>query len=117
MGKSIQKTFHMTEEDWVKCEEDMETLGIRKRSELLQYLIRGDIVKAPEMARAVGELNHAIGKIGTNINQITRNNNSYLYSEEDKRQLMDDMKEILKRIDSLEVEMRSGIWQSRKSDT
>lgn len=117
MARSIQKTFHMTEEDWARCEEGMAVLGMKKRSQFLQYLIRGDIMKAPDVAREIGKLNYEIGKIGTNINQITRNNNSRLYSADDRRQLMDGMKEILERIDTLEIEMRSGLWQSRRSDT
>lgn len=42
------------------------------------------------------ELIYEINKIGNNINQITKNNNSELYSNQDKKRLFNELEEIKK---------------------
>lgn len=41
----------------------------------------------PEIKKSLKEIQYEIAKIGNNVNQIVKNNNSYLYSETDKKEL------------------------------
>lgn len=46
------------------------------------------------MELEIMRLRNEIDKIGGNINQIVKNNNSHMYSENDKINLVKDMEEI-----------------------
>ena len=48
----------------------------------------------PEIRQELERMNQEINRIGVNINQITHNNNSALYSREDKHRLYVFLKQI-----------------------
>lgn len=48
----------------------------------------------PEIRKELERMNQEINRIGVNINQITHNNNSALYSREDKHRLYVFLKQI-----------------------
>lgn len=68
----------------------------RDRSKYLRQLIVAGIPhKNFEIRKALQELSYEINKIGCNVNQITKNHNSLLYSKQDRQHLEEAMKNIM----------------------
>ena len=63
-------------------------------SQFLRMLITNRPRDYPAIRQELQRLNNEINHIGVNINQITHNNNSRLYSEEDKHRLYVFMKRL-----------------------
>ena len=85
-SKKIRRS-DSTKKESMKCRKE-----IRLSSSELETL-----KKQAELQRLNNEINH----IGVNINQITHNNNSRLYSREDKHRLyvfMKGLKELLQQV-------------------
>ena len=55
----------------------------------------------PEFIKAIYKLANEINYIGHNINQVVKNNNSKLYSEIDKARLMEYMRILNEKVESL----------------
>lgn len=53
----------------------------------------------PEIRKLLKELINEVNRIGVNINQIVFNNNSGLYSEDDKNRLFAYMRKLNTRVD------------------
>lgn len=71
-------------------------------SECLRDILVSDMpARNRDIARALRDAQYEIHKIGVNINQITRNNNSGLYSIADRESLSSQMR----RIEKLEAEL------------
>lgn len=74
-------------------------------SQYLRMLITNRPRDYPAIRQELQRLNNEINHIGVNINQITHNNNSRLYSEEDKhrlyvfmKQLKDQMQQVIDKL-------------------
>lgn len=65
-----------------------------KESQYLRQLITNRPRDYPMIRQELMRLNNEINHIGVNINQIVHNNNSGLYSEEDKHRLYVYMKRL-----------------------
>ena len=63
-------------------------------SQFLRMLITNRPRDYPAIRQELQRLNNEINHIGVNINQITHNNNSALYSREDKHRLYVFLKQI-----------------------
>ena len=65
-------------------------------SEYIRYLLlnQSEHPRSKELELEIMRLRNEINKIGGNINQIVKNNNSHMYSENDKINLVKDMEEI-----------------------
>ena len=65
-------------------------------SEYIRYLLldQSEHPRSRELELEVMRLRNEINKIGLNVNQIVKNNNSHMYSENDKINLVKDMEEI-----------------------
>ena len=91
--KTVVKPFRMTEKEAEKLHLDAEQRGI-KESEYIRLLLSQKPNDYPEIRIMLRELINEVNAIGNNINQITRNHNSKLYSEEDRQLLSAYMKKL-----------------------
>ena len=79
-------------------------------SEFLRFMISQKPTDYPEIRILLKELINEVNHIGTNINQIVHNNNSVLYSETDKEQLVAYMRKL-----NVEVNKVYEVISERKS--
>lgn len=76
-----------------ELQKQAEKMGLSD-SQYLRMLITNRPRDYPEIRKELERMNQEINRIGVNINQITHNNNSRLYSEEDKHRLYVFMKRL-----------------------
>ncbi|GFI16646.1 hypothetical protein IMSAGC009_01812 [Lachnospiraceae bacterium] len=91
----IRKHFKLTDETAKLLAERSKAENMNE-SEYIRYLIlnQSENPRSRELEVEVMRLRNEINKIGGNINQIVKNNNSHIYSESDKMKLNDYLKEI-----------------------
>lgn len=84
----IRKHFKLTEET-AKILEKRSKAENMNESEYIRYLLlsQSEHPRSRELKLEIMRLRNEINKIGLNINQIVKNNNSHLYSEDDKIKL------------------------------
>lgn len=95
-GKNvIRKHFKLTEETAKLLAERSKAENMNE-SEYIRHLLlnQSEHPKSRELELEIMRLRNEINKIGVNINQIVKNNNSHRYSENDKMDLAEDMEEI-----------------------
>lgn len=80
-------------------------------SEFLRFMISQKPTDYPEIRILLKELINEVNHIGTNINQIVHNNNSGLYSETDKEQLVAYMRKL-----NVEVNKVYKVVSNRESE-
>lgn len=80
-------------------------------SEFLRFMISQKPTDYPEIRILLKELINEVNHIGTNINQIVHNNNSSLYSETDKEQLVAYMRKL-----NVEVNKVYKVVSNRESE-
>ena len=98
---TIRKHFKLTEETARILAERSKAENM-KESEYIRYLIlnQSEHPRSRELEVEIMRLRNEINKIGVNINQIVKNNNSHMYRDSDKIELqmqMDKIKDLLKR--------------------
>ena len=76
-----------------ELQKQAEKMGLSD-SQYLRMLITNRPRDYPEIRLQLERMNQEINRIGVNINQITHNNNSALYSREDKHRLYVFLKQI-----------------------
>ena len=76
-------------------------------SQYLRLLITNRPRDYPELLTALQNLTNEINHIGININQITKNNNSKLYHESDKKRLYVYMKQIKEAVKQIVTQLDS----------
>ena len=76
-----------------ELQKQAEKMGLSD-SQYLRMLITNRPRDYPEIRKELERMKQEINRIGVNINQITHNNNSRLYSEEDKHRLYVFMKRL-----------------------
>ncbi len=93
---TLRKHFKLTEETANLLAERSKAENMNE-SEYIRYLLlnQSDHPKSRELELEIMRLRNEINKIGLNVNQIVKNNNSYIYKEEDKIQLKAYMEEIV----------------------
>lgn len=91
MGKSIytvKRTFRCTPSEDKKIQDAANKDGYKNTSAYLRSLINNKPVSDLKLKNKLDHMNYELGKVGTNINQIAKNNNSFLYSADDRKHLM-----------------------------
>lgn len=85
---TIRKHFKLTEETARILAERSKAENMNE-SEYIRYLIlnRAEHPRSRELELEIMRLRNGINKIGVNINQIVKNNNSHMYSDSDKIEL------------------------------
>ena len=88
----IRKHFKLTEET-AKLLAKRSRAENMNESEYIRYLIlnQSEHPRSRELEVEVMRLRNEINKIGVNINQIVKNNNSHIYNEGDKMELAHQM--------------------------
>ena len=81
----IRKHFKLTEETAKLLAERSKAENMNE-SEYIRYLLlnQSEHPRSKELELEIMRLRNEINKIGLNINQIVKNNNSHLYRESDK---------------------------------
>ncbi len=108
----IRKHFKLTEETAKLLAERSKTENMNE-SEYIRYLIlnQSDHPKSRELELEIMRLRNEINKIGVNVNQIVKNNNSHIYREDDKIKLnvqMSKLNDLLIKYISV-IDIYSGI--------
>lgn len=106
-GKNvIRKHFKLTEETARVLEERSKVENMNE-SEYIRYLLlnQSEHSRSRELELEIMRLWNEINKIGLNINQIVKNNNSHLYRESDKINLKAGLDEILLLLKIMVVRM------------
>lgn len=97
---SCRKEIRLSPEELEELINKAEERGLTE-SQYLRMLITNRPRDYPELLSALQNLTNEINHIGININQITKNNNSSLYHEADKKRLyvyLKQIKEAVKRV-------------------
>lgn len=99
-NKDITKRVRLTENE---CRKIMKEAKKKKMnfSAYVRYATKLDKNMDPEFIKAIYKLANEINYIGHNINQVVKNNNSKLYSEIDKARLMEYMRILNEKVESL----------------
>ena len=85
---TIRKHFKLTEETAKLLVERSKAENMNE-SEYIRYLLlnQSENPRSRELELEIMRLRNEINKIGVNINQIVKNNNSHMYSDSDKIEL------------------------------
>lgn len=102
---TLRKHFKLTEETAKLLAERFKTENMNG-SEYIRYLLlnQSEHPRNKELELEVMRLRNEINKIGLNINQIVKNNNSHIYSNSDKIELklqLEIIKDLLIEIGSI----------------
>ena len=91
----IRKHFKLTDETAKLLAERSKAENMNE-SEYIRYLLlnQSENSRSRELELETMRLRNEINKIGGNINQIVKNNNSHIYREDDKIELMKKMQMI-----------------------
>lgn len=90
---SITKILRLTSEQSKRLSEQAKAEGMNE-TDYLRKIIGQKPKDFPVIRIAIANLTTEVNRIGHNINQIVHNNNSGLYSEMDKRQLIAYMRKL-----------------------
>lgn len=90
---SVSKILRLTPQD-AKMLSDKAGAADMTESEYLRLMISQKPNDYPEVRRLLANLINEVNRIGININQITHNNNSELYSPDDKDRLIAYMRKL-----------------------
>lgn len=92
---TLRKHFKLTEETAKLLAERSKAENMNE-SEYIRYLLlnQSENPRSRELELETMRLRNEINKIGGNINQIVKNNNSHIYREDDKIELMKKMQMI-----------------------
>lgn len=91
--KVIIKPFRMTKEEADQLKNQAEKRNLTE-SAYLRLLLSQKPNDYPEIRANLKGLINEVNRIGTNINQITRNHNSGLYSRSDRERLLAYMRKL-----------------------
>ena len=77
-------------------------------SYIRQLLLSQNMKTNPALQKELQEIRHELNKIGININQIAKNNNSGLYQDSDKRLLLEKQDTIMELFQTLLMRINNG---------
>lgn len=95
---SVRKTLRLMPEEAKELAKKAKGNGMNE-AEYIRLLISQKPNDYPEVRKLLKELINEINRIGININQIVFNNNSGLYSKDDKMQLIAYMRKLNQKVD------------------
>ncbi len=106
---TLRKHFKLTEETARILEERSKAENMNE-SEYIRYLLlnQSEHPRNRELELEIMKLRNEINKIGVNVNQIVKNNNSCMYKEEDKRQLKKQLDEIVLLLKTVVNKIETG---------
>lgn len=84
--KTMNKLFRLSESEASLLKEKATANGMTE-SEYIRFMIRQKPNDYPEIRKLLKDTINEVNHIGTNINQIVKNNNSSFYKKEDKIKL------------------------------
>ena len=92
----IRKHFKLTEETAKLLAERSKAEGMNE-SEYIRYLLlnQSEHPRSRELELEMMRLRNEINKIGLNVNQIVKNNNSHIYSKDDKIELKTQVNKVM----------------------
>lgn len=93
MAKEVRKTYRMTESQAKLLAKQAEEAGMSE-AEYIRFLISQKPMDYPAIREEVHTLINEVNRVGVNINEVVHNNNSQLYSEEDKERLIAYMRKL-----------------------
>ena len=98
----IRKHFKLTEETARILTERSKAENMNE-SEYIRYMLlnQSEHPRSRELELETMRLRNEINKIGLNINQLVKKNNSHMYSEGDRIKLYKYMDEIKEKLDSI----------------
>jgi hypothetical protein len=94
----VRKTLRLMPEEAKLLAEKSKAAGMNE-ADYLRLLISQKPNDYPEVRKLLKNLINEVNRIGININQIVFNNNSELYSKEDKIQLTAYMRKLNRLVD------------------
>ena len=94
----VRKTLRLMPDEAKALAKNAKDNGMNE-AEYLRFLISQKPKDYPEVRKMTKELINEVNRIGININQIVFNNNSGLYSKDDKTQLIAYMRKLNQKID------------------
>lgn len=94
----VSKLVRMTKADNEMLHQKAQAMGMSE-SAYLRFLISQKPNDYPEVRRLLRELINEVNHIGININQIVKNHNAELYSEDDKTRLFAYMRKLNTKVD------------------
>ena len=100
----IRKTLRLMPEEAKILAKKARDNGMNE-AEYIRLLISQKPNDYPEVRKILKELINEVNRIGININQIVFNNNSGLYSKEDKTQLIAYMRKLNQKVDEAVVKI------------
>lgn len=107
---TLRKHFKLTEETARILNERSKAENMNE-SEYIRFLLlnQSEHPKSREWEVEIMRLRNEVNKIGVNINQIVKNNNSHIYNGSDKIELISELK-ILKMLlqEIIELTMKNG---------
>ncbi len=103
----IRKHFKLTEETAKLLAEHSKAENMNE-SEYIRYLLlnQSEHPGSKKLELEVMRLRNEINKIGLNINQLVKNSNSHIYSDDDKMNLirqMDIIRDLLERVTTISI--------------
>ena len=106
---TLRKHFKLTEETAKLLAERSKAENMNE-SEYIRYMLlnQSEHPRSRELELEVMRLRNEINKIGLNVNQIVKNNNSHLYRESDKINLNKYLEEINGLIKELVIVVMTG---------
>ena len=99
-NRDITKRVRLTENECRKIMKEAKKKNMNF-SAYVRYAAKLNKNMDPEFIKAIYKLANEINYIGHNINQVVKNNNSKLYSEIDKARLMEYMRILNEKVESL----------------
>ena len=98
----IRKHFKLTEET-ARVLEECSKVENMNESEYIRYLLlnQSETLRSRELELEIMHLRNEINKIGVNINQIVKNNNSHMYKDRDKSELKVYLEKIMTLLKTL----------------
>ncbi len=101
---SVSKLVRMTPEEANALTRKAEAAGMNE-SAYIRLMLTQKPNDYPEIRQLLKELINEVNHIGININQIVKNHNSELYSNEDKARLFAYMKKLNIRVNEAVVQI------------
>ena len=93
MKKEIVKGVRLTQEQAAILKEQANMSGMSE-ADYLRMLLTQKPTDYPEIREEMRELINEVNRVGVNINEVVHNNNSMLYSEDDKDRLIAYMRKL-----------------------
>ena len=99
-----RKELRLSESELEDLQRQAGEMGVND-SQYLRMLISNKPRDYPTIRQELYQLNNEINHIGININQIVTNNNSQLYSRDDKHRLYVLMKQLKNLLQDIQVKL------------